>query len=128
MSKHFWIYVSFHGFTGSGELLYGHLPFNVKIFGSCSIIHMIFISSLYGSKVSIKERSDCIFSNSGLIIDQDALVTALRGKQVRAAALDVTYVDPVDMVEGVCNGFLPYTRFLGFLEFSGYHQWQQESQ
>ena len=34
----------------------------------------------------------------------------------------------VDTVEGVCNGFLPYTRFLGFLEFSGYHQWQQESQ
>ena len=31
-------------------------------------------------------------------------------------------------VEGVCNGFLPYTRFLGFPEFSGYHQWQQESQ
>ena len=26
------------------------------------------------------------------------------------------------------NGFLPYTRFLGFPEFSGYHQWQQESQ
>ena len=38
------------------------------------------------------------------------------------------YVDTIDMVEGVCNGFLPYTRFLGFLEFSGYHQWQQESQ
>ena len=37
-------------------------------------------------------------------------------------------VDMVDTVEGVCNGFLPYTRFLGFLEFSGYHQWQQESQ
>ena len=37
-------------------------------------------------------------------------------------------VDIVDTVEGVCNGFLPYTRFLGFLEFSGYHQWQQESQ
>ena len=34
----------------------------------------------------------------------------------------------VDTVKGVCNGFLPYTRFLGFLEFSGYHQWQQESQ
>ena len=34
----------------------------------------------------------------------------------------------VDTVEGVCKGFLPYTRFLGFLEFSGYHQWQQESQ
>ena len=34
----------------------------------------------------------------------------------------------VDTVEGACNGFLPYTRFLGFLEFSGYHQWQQESQ
>ena len=28
----------------------------------------------------------------------------------------------------VSNGFLHYTRFLGFLEFSGYHQWQQESQ
>ena len=39
-----------------------------------------------------------------------------------------TTVDPIDMVEGVSNGFLPYTRFLGFLEFSGYHQWQQESQ
>ena len=37
-------------------------------------------------------------------------------------------IDTIDMVEGVCNGFLPYTRFLGFLEFSGYHQWQQESQ
>ena len=24
--------------------------------------------------------------------------------------------------------FLSYTRFLGFPEFSGYHQWQQESQ
>ena len=34
----------------------------------------------------------------------------------------------VDTLEGVCNGFLPYTRFLGFPEFSGYHQWQQESQ
>ena len=40
----------------------------------------------------------------------------------------ILYVDTVDMVEGVCNGFLPYTRFLGFPEFSGYHQWQQESQ
>ena len=39
-----------------------------------------------------------------------------------------TRVDPIDMVEGVCNGFLPYTRFLGFPEFSRYHQWQQESQ
>ena len=38
------------------------------------------------------------------------------------------YVDTVDTVEAVCNGFLPYTRFLGFPEFSGYHQWQQESQ
>ena len=37
-------------------------------------------------------------------------------------------VGTVHTVEGVCNGFLPYTRFLGFLEFSGYHQWQQESQ
>ena len=26
------------------------------------------------------------------------------------------------------NGFRRYTRFLGFLEFPGYHQWQQESQ
>ena len=39
-----------------------------------------------------------------------------------------TYVDTIDTVEGVCYGFLPYTRFLGFPEFSGYHQWQQESQ
>ena len=39
-----------------------------------------------------------------------------------------TTVDPIDTVEGVCDGFLPYTRFLGFPEFSGYHQWQQESQ
>ena len=38
------------------------------------------------------------------------------------------YVDTIDMVEGVCNSFLHYTRFLGFPEFSGYHQWQQESQ
>ena len=37
-------------------------------------------------------------------------------------------VDTIDTVEGVCNGFLPYTWFLGFPEFSGYHQWQQESQ
>ena len=29
---------------------------------------------------------------------------------------------------GASNGFLHYTRFLGFPEFSGYHQWQQESQ
>ena len=35
---------------------------------------------------------------------------------------------PVGTVEGVYNGFLHYTRFLGFPEFSGYHQWQQESQ
>ena len=35
---------------------------------------------------------------------------------------------PIYTVEGVCNVFLPYTRFLGFPEFSGYHQWQQESQ
>ena len=41
---------------------------------------------------------------------------------------DVATVDTVDMEEGVCNGFSPYTRFLGFLEFSGYHHWQQESQ
>ena len=40
----------------------------------------------------------------------------------------IPYVDTIDTVEGVCNGFLPYTRFLGFPEFSGYHQWQQESQ
>ena len=39
-----------------------------------------------------------------------------------------TNVDTVDMVEGVSNVFLHYTRFLGFPEFSGYHQWQQESQ
>ena len=39
------------------------------------------------------------------------------------------FKDPiVDTVEGVCNGFKHYTRFLGFLEFPGYHQWQQESQ
>ena len=38
------------------------------------------------------------------------------------------HVDTIDTVEGVCNSFLPYTRFLGFPEFSGYHQWQQESQ
>ena len=37
-------------------------------------------------------------------------------------------VDTMDTVEGVCNVFLPYTWFLGFPEFSGYHQWQQESQ
>ena len=37
-------------------------------------------------------------------------------------------VDTLDMVEGVCNGFLVLYTFLGFLEFSGYHQWQQESQ
>ena len=38
------------------------------------------------------------------------------------------FQEHVDTVEGVCNSCLPYTRFLGFLEFSGYHQWQQESQ
>ena len=37
-------------------------------------------------------------------------------------------VDTLDTVEGVCNSFRRYTRFLGFLEFPGYHQWQQESQ
>ena len=35
---------------------------------------------------------------------------------------------PVDTVEGVCNGFLALYTFSWFPEFSGYHQWQQESQ
>ena len=43
-------------------------------------------------------------------------------------AMQKAHVDSMDPVEGVCNVFLPYTRFLGFPEFSGYHQWQQESQ
>ena len=34
----------------------------------------------------------------------------------------------VDTVEGVCNGFLALYMFFWFPEFSGYHQWQQESQ
>ena len=34
----------------------------------------------------------------------------------------------VDTVEGVCNGFLALYTFFWFPEFSGYHQWQQESQ
>ena len=37
-------------------------------------------------------------------------------------------VDTIDMVEGVCNGFLALYTFFWFPEFSGYHQWQQESQ
>ena len=36
--------------------------------------------------------------------------------------------DYVDTVEGVCNGFLALYTFFWFPEFSGYHQWQQESQ
>ena len=42
--------------------------------------------------------------------------------------IEILFVDTVDMVEGVCNGFLVLYTFLGFLEFSGYHQWEQESQ
>ena len=34
----------------------------------------------------------------------------------------------VDTVESVCNGFLALYTFFWFPEFSGYHQWQQESQ
>ena len=34
----------------------------------------------------------------------------------------------VDTAEGVCNGFLALYTFFWFPEFSGYHQWQQESQ
>ena len=34
----------------------------------------------------------------------------------------------VDTVEGVCNGFLALYTFFWFPVFSGYHQWQQESQ
>ena len=34
----------------------------------------------------------------------------------------------VDTVEGVCNGFLALYTFFWLPEFSGYHQWQQESQ
>ena len=34
----------------------------------------------------------------------------------------------VDTLEGVCNGFLALYTFFWFPEFSGYHQWQQESQ
>ena len=56
----------------------------------------------------------------------------LNQKKTKKRCIRVTYfytfVDTIDTVEGVCNGFLPYTRFLGFPEFSGYHQWQQESQ
>ena len=37
-------------------------------------------------------------------------------------------VDTVESVEGVCNGFLALHTFFWFPEFSGYHQWQQESQ
>ena len=41
--------------------------------------------------------------------------------------LDLT-MSNVDTVEGVCNGFLALYTFFWFPEFSGYHQWQQESQ
>ena len=44
---------------------------------------------------------------------------------------DLTFYDVytnVDTVEGVCNGFLALYTFFWFPEFSGYHQWQQESQ
>ena len=37
-------------------------------------------------------------------------------------------ISDVDTVEGVCNGFLALYTFFWFPEFSGYHQWQQESQ
>ena len=36
------------------------------------------------------------------------------GKNLGLAGV-ATSVDTVDTVEGVCNGFLPYTRFLGSL-------------
>ena len=57
-----------------------------------------------------------------------ATIVEIITKEISRATMEEIIVDTVDTVEGVCNGFLPYTWFLGFPEFSGYHQWQQESQ
>ena len=65
-------------------------------------------------------RTNVKFIIKVFIIGRASSVTMIRNTRLN--------VDTLDTVEGVCNGFLPYTRFLGFLEFSGYHQWQQESQ
>ena len=61
-------------------------------------------------------------------------VLKTRGNQVRCTICfgrpgkNGSYVDTVDTGEGVCNGFLALYTFFWFPEFSGYHQWQQESQ
>ena len=73
------------------------------------------------SNTTYIERTCIIEQQTGQIPDVTECRPVLRNDKR-------TNVDTIDMGEGVCNGFLPYTRFLGFLEFSGYHQWQQESQ
>lgn len=46
----------------------------------------------------IKQKQPCLRTNFliiGLVVDQDALVDALRKKMIQAAALDVTYPEPL---------------------------------
>lgn len=45
---------------------------------------------------SLGFQSDFVtFHVSGLVVDQDALVKALRSGEIRAAALDVTHPEPL---------------------------------
>lgn len=39
------------------------------------------------------------FCHSGLVVDQDALVEALQNKVIKAAALDVTYPEPLPRLD-----------------------------
>ncbi|KTG41635.1 hypothetical protein cypCar_00000729 [Cyprinus carpio] len=43
----------------------------------------------------MKPNSTFINISRGLVVDQDALVDALKKKMIRAAALDVTYPEPL---------------------------------
>lgn len=58
---------------------------------------------------------------TGKVVDQDALVEALQAQKIRAAALDVTYPEPLPRSEGFKLSFslktvtdLPLFLFLSF--------------
>ena len=81
--------------------------------------------------LNLRHEADNTSSASGRIVSNPATgisTTSILDDPVATKSNTSASVDTIDMVEGVCNVFLPYTRFLGFPEFSGYHQWQQESQ
>lgn len=65
---------------------------------NCTLIN-ISRGNVIGWNKTIPLKEICMFENYffviGLVVDQDALVNALQKKMIRAAALDVTYPEPL---------------------------------